>query len=290
MSAGTLQEKHRAKMLHELGKSGALQGGAKAQAQGVGYRGGKQAVNPNANRPNMVNSPDTFAKWAQAALGIVLGVSVKIDGNIGPHTRNLIRRFQRSEGLTAHGFLDERTIQVLELRTGVRAPRGFAHEAVPHLLRVRPQRIWQPKRDQDKAKQRQKSGAQTAEQAGATAEATGAAGAAAFAVDAEAPTAEKHAATPAMPGFQQDEAMGAVAAQAFDNDFSHLAADRLGREDWEAVQHEMHGWWSDMRTLAPAEQPRWLKLASAEARVRDDRASSRVRRRWWSRHVDGETE
>ncbi len=287
MSAGTLQDKHRAKMLHELGKSGALQGGAKAQAQGIGYRGGKQAVNPNATRPNMVNAPDTFAKWAQAALGTVLGVSVKIDGNMGPHTRDLIRRFQRSEGLTTHGFLDERTIQVLELRTGVRAPRGFAHEAVPHLLRAERPRIWQPKRDQDKVKKRQKSGAQTAEQAGATPDGSATA---AFAGDAEAPTADKHAATPVIPGFQQDEAMGAVAAQAFDNDFSHLAADRLGREDWQAVQHEMQGWWTELQTLAAAAQPRWLRLASAEARVRDDRASSRVRRRWWSQHVDGETE
>ena len=280
MSMRSLQDKDRKKMLHQLGKAGALQGNAKGQAAAIGYRGGRAAVAPNAKRPNMGNSPDTFAKWAQAALSMVLGTKVKIDGNIGPVTRNLIKQFQRLEGLTAHGYLDERTIQVIELRTGVKSPRGFAHEPVPHLL-VQPRRgIWKPKPDnkKDKSKKRQQqAGEPTADQAKddpahAAAEAA----------------AEKSASQPAKPGLLQDEAMGAVGAQAFDNDFAHLAADRLGREDWEGVQNEMHGWWSTLQEVPAAEQPRWLHLAAAEARARDQQAAGRVRRRWWSQHVDGD--
>lgn len=291
MSLRHLQDKHRKRMLQQLGQKGALQGNAIDRANALGYRGGKRAVSPSSKRPAMVNHPDTFAKWAQAALQMVLGIKVKIDGDIGPVTRDVIKQFQRLEGLTAHGYLDERTIQVLELRTGVRAPRGFAHEPVPHLLRMPRKHVWQPK---PKPKKRRKGQSGEVKGAEGAADASAAALKESQTVDGAGPDVDAtagavdHDVEAAKPGFLQDEAMGAVAAQAFSNDFAQLAAERLDQPDWAGLQGEMHTWWRELGAQDKAEQPRWLHLAAAEARARAETAASRVRRRWWSQHVDGE--
>ncbi|MCO4760613.1 MAG: peptidoglycan-binding protein [Myxococcales bacterium] len=281
MAIGSQQDQQRKKMLAALSRSGALQGNKKQMTHAMGYRKGKQAVAPDSNRPNMTTSPDTFAKWAQTALRGMLGITLKIDGNIGPVTRAAIKQFQRREGLTAHGYLDERTIQAIELRTGVKAPRGFSHEAVPHLLLVPRRGLWRPGKNKPKNKAKAgKDGAKDAAQPDAEVSPMAAAGEQA---------AEKAAAQPAKAGLLQDEAMSAVAEQAFANDFAQLAADRLGREDWQQVQTQMGAWWKAQSALPAQEQERWVQLASDEARARDERSSSRLRRRWWSQHVDGDS-
>lgn len=173
-------------------------------------------------------------------------------------------------------------MQVLELRVGVKAPRTFHHEAIPHLLMMPRRGVWKPGKDKGKGKgkdRKRPDDVQAGEDKRDQAHGTGARhgeGEEEFDVDA----------VPA-PGLLQNEAMSATLAQAFDNDFARLAADRLQRgEEWKAVQKEMHTWVDELRSAPPLQWPRWLRRVGNEARGHDQQAASRLRRRWWSAHVD----
>lgn len=283
-------DQRRQRMLEHLSKSGALRGNAKEMARALGYRGAKNAVNPTRYQPDVKSGRAGFTQWVQSALQTVLGVRLKVDGNLGPVTRNVIKQFQRIEGLTAHGYLDERTIQVLELRTGVKAPRGASHEAIPHLLLLPRRNVWKPPPTDDKGKK--KAQGQTPAQDAGAAKESDAASATHEDPAHESPgaaagrkAAHESAAEGARPGMLQDEAMQAAGELAFADDFAQLAAERLGQDAWQPVQKQMKAWWKAQRSLE--QRARWVDLAAAEARGLQGQAASRLRRRWWSQHVDG---
>ena len=179
-------EKNRRKMLMELGKSELAKPDRKQMLGSLGYDGSKAALDPARNRSPVDNTYASFQKWIQAALNVVLGTNLKRDGVVGGLTRAVIRRFQREEGLTAHGYVDESTLQVLELRAGMAAPRSGRNEAIPHLLMLPRKGLWKPPSEYKKDRQR-------ARQAGP-----------------EPAADQEDAAGEVSPGFQQREAEAAV--------------------------------------------------------------------------------
>ena len=248
------KEMNRRKLLLELGKSELAKPDRKQMFSALGYDGSKAALNPARKKPPVDNTHNSFKKWIQAALNVILGTHLKRDGVIKQVTRAVIRRFQLHEGLTAHGYIDEATLQVLELRVGMEAPRSARHESLPHLLRLPRKGVWKPpsthKRGQSKKDKEQ----------------------------AEAPE----------PGVQQQEAEGAVAAVAFDEDFVSMAADEKGVSDVPGLRGEMSEWLQQAYRLGEEDSPRWLTRVRLRARGEQTEAASIVRRQWWHEHVGGE--
>ncbi len=261
------QELNRRRMLMELGKSELAKPDRKSMLSSLGYDASKKALNPSRNRPPVDNTYGSFKKWVQAALNVVLGTSLKRDGVIKLVTRAVIKRFQLHEGLTAHGYIDEMTLQILELRVGMKAPRSVRHEALPHLLRLPRKGVWKPpgrkKRDQ-KRKDRAPPGE----------------------VEAEAEAGGLSAKV--APGVQQREAEAAVAAVAFDEEFVAMATEQRDKSDPDGLRREMSEWLEQARGLAEEDSPAWLSRMRLRARGEQEEAASIVRRQWWQEHVVGE--
>jgi peptidoglycan hydrolase-like protein with peptidoglycan-binding domain len=56
---------------------------------------------------------NVYIRWAQAGLNRILGLSLTIDGVIGPMTKAAVRDFQTRQGLPATGVVDQATEQAL---------------------------------------------------------------------------------------------------------------------------------------------------------------------------------
>jgi peptidoglycan hydrolase-like protein with peptidoglycan-binding domain len=253
-------------MLMGLAKANMLKGDFKRLVGSLGYDGSKKSFDPKRFTPPTKNTQDFMQKWLQVALNVVLGINLSIDGKIGAITRQAIKRLQRQEGLTAHGYIDDRTLQVLELRTGVQAPRQMGHEAVPHLLRHPKRGIWKKEAKSAKGKKR-------ATERGAGDKAAGPQGAAKDAVD------------PATSGILQTEAMDTVAEIAFDSDFVSETATELNRKDPAALRKEMDSWLRQAES-APDERPDWLQRAHDLARAHAESSASILRQQWWAAMED----
>jgi hypothetical protein len=134
------------KMQLELIKAGVLQP-SHLQTKAATYGESRKLVAPG--RADAVdNRHHILEKWVQAALNVVLGLRLPVDGSWTELTRAGLERFQREQGLPAHGFLDERTLRALEERVGVRAPRDGRLGGLP--------RLWQrDRREQERWQTRQ---------------------------------------------------------------------------------------------------------------------------------------
>jgi len=259
------KEVNRRRMLLELGKSELAKPDRKQMFSALGYEGSKSALDPARKRAPVDNTHLTFQKWIQAALNIILGINLKRDGVLQGVTRTAIRRFQIHEGLTAHGYIDEATLQVIELRAGMEAPRSSRHESLPHLLRLPRKGIWKP-HDRDKKGQ---GSERKGHEEGAESEAGGLAGKVA-------------------PGVQQREAEHAVAAVAFDDDFVAMAAAEKDTNDLPGLRYEMSDWLQQAYLLGQEECPGWLTRVRFRARAEPTEAASIVRRQWWHEHAGGD--
>ena len=256
-------ERNRRRLLMELGKSELAKPDRKQMLSGLGYDGSKAALDPARNRAPVDNTQGSFQKWVQAALNVVLGTKLRRDGVIRAITRAAIKRFQRREGITAHGYVDETTLQVLELRVGMEAPRSARHEALPHLLMLPRKGLWKPPSEWEKDKKKKDIKQDGPEHAAAQAE------------------------TPAKitPGFQQREAEAAVAATAFDEDFVARAMPFQSTQD-PAQAHEAMTQWLDQAYGQPEQDsPDWLQKVRLKARGEAVEAASIIRRQWWHEHV-----
>ncbi|GEM_PF-3517517 len=249
-------------MLMGLAKADMLKGDFKRMLSGLGYDSSRRTLNPTRFKPPTDNTQDFMPKWVQVALNVILGTNLSIDGKLGPVTRQAIKRFQRQEGITSHGYVDDLTMQVLELRVGVQAPRHINHEAIPHLLMLPRRGIWKPRhRDKDRTKKRGKKEEEGPEIADP---------------DAEVDTNRAH------PGPLQTEAMRAVCGVAFDDEFIGDSAEELGRKDVKGLRQEIDGFVA-RNVLAPSQDvPDWLQRARDLARAHQEMAAGIIRRQWWS--------
>lgn len=64
-----------------------------------------------------------YIRWIQSSLNQILGISLVVDGIMGPQTRNAIRRFQQLAGLQVDGIVGPKTEAALVLFQ--RKPGGF---------------------------------------------------------------------------------------------------------------------------------------------------------------------
>ena len=255
----TLQRviQRRRMMLMGMARQDMLKGDFQRMLSSLGYDGSKRTLDPSRFRPPTDNTQDFMQKWVQVALNVLLGTKLKIDGKIGPITRQAIKRLQRQEGLTAHGYMDDRTLQVMEMRVGVKAPRHVEHEAIPHLLMLPRRGVWKPGKKDGKG--RRKGGGRSDKD------------------KKEEPDADVG---PAKAGILQEEAMSAVAAVAFDEDFVSTSAERLGRKDKKALGAHMKTWLKEAESSE--DTPDWLQRARDLARAHQELSASILRQNWWS--------
>ena len=271
MGVGKRREERQQQIMARLKRDKVLPKSLTKMAAEMGYHRGRAAMQPSRHAPGPKPGEKHFVRWLKAALSSILGLPVDASRQMNRATRAALKAFQRKEGLTAHGFADERTLQVLELRTGLHAPRNVGHEGIPVLLLVPLKKPWQPKKKGkgDGEDDPSKGASETTEDPR---------------VEEAEKVAKKAGKKKATPGALQQEAMEAVAAVAFDGPFAKLAAERQGDKDWEKTQKAMRLWW-DEHLDAPV-KPRWVELVRDEARALQTQAASRLRRRWWSEHVE----
>ncbi len=93
-------------------------------------------VHPEAMQPKPQHDPQRLVKWAQAALSVVLGLRLPLDGVLGGTTQMAVRRFQTQAGLPQTGALDETTVLALAKAVGHPAP-GMSpeHKLMPRWFR-----------------------------------------------------------------------------------------------------------------------------------------------------------
>ncbi len=262
-------ELRRKMMIVGLAKAEMLKGDYHKLLTQLGYDRTKKSLDPTRFKPPVDNTTGYMQKWVQIALNVVLGLNLTIDGVLGPVTRQAIKRLQRREGILTHGYVDDRTLQVLELRTGMRSPRQVEHEGVPWLMRMPRRGIWRPKgwQDKDEGKGKGKGkgkGGPENDQAG---------GLEAQVADPDAAVDVEHA----TPGVLQDEAMQAVMASAFSDEFAAEAADELNKPK-KAIRKELDAWVQEQRG---GEAEDWLLRTRDLARAHPEMAAGIVRRQWW---------
>lgn len=95
----------------------------------AGYDVGRAALAPpTAHKPIGDATADNLqVRWAQAALMVLMGVRLPLDGRVGQQTRLVLLQFQKLAGLATHGRIDAHTLRALEQAIGVPAPieRGY---------------------------------------------------------------------------------------------------------------------------------------------------------------------
>lgn len=250
-------------MMAELMRAGLLKP-AQQLTKSMTYDATRQLVTPD-KQGKTDTRERVMEKWLQAALNVVLGLRLKIDGTWSGDTRAALQRFQREEGLHSHGFLDDKTLQALEDRLGMRAPREGRLQGSPRLWQLdrREQEMWarRPGQPPDKPappRQNQPDGAKTADP-------------------------ERLAAQVAV--VLQREAVAAVIQQAFARDWVVEQLEQRGRTGDAALHAEMTSWFTAAQTAA--DSPAWLAQVTDLARTRPDDAVARLRRAWSDAHSEG---
>lgn len=282
-------------MLAELARAN-LANPARAATKGMTYAGSKKALGPDALKPATDDRHKVMEKWVQAALNVVLGVNLKLDGTLKSDARAALMRFQKEEGLPAHGFLDERTLMALELRVGIRAPRDGTHEGTQSRVSQQdpPRAPQKPAPPPEKPGQKALAGdaGKEAQTPVAEKETPNAA-----AKDKLARVAEVEAVRPkhdpaaalqdakakAATGMLQREAMQAVVQVALDREFAREQMTRLGRKGDAALQAEMAAWLQKAVADTPGSAqpgPPWWQKVREMARDHQGEAVRLIREAW----------
>ena len=84
------------------------------------------ASRPEAVKPKVLHGEPRLVKWAQAALSVLLGLRLPLDGVLGATTQMAVRRFQAQAGLPQSGSLDEATVAGLAKAIGHPPPGATA--------------------------------------------------------------------------------------------------------------------------------------------------------------------
>lgn len=240
------------KMQLELIKAGVLLP-AHAQPKAATYGDSRRFVSPA--RPGQTdNRHRVLDKWVQAALNVVLQLRLPVDGTWHELTRAGLERFQREQGLPAHGFLDDRTLRALEERVGMRAPRDGRLGGLP--------RLWQQdRREQERWRAR---GTTPPDAPNKRSESN-----APKTVDEQRRQAQQ---------LLEREAVAAVVHEAFDRDWVREQAPE-GHDA--AVHAQMLAWYVAGQTAATeGKPPKWLSGLPAEVGKSPERAVEQLRSAW----------
>ena len=91
---------------------------------------------PETAQPSAGHASQQRVKWAQAALSVVLGLRLPLDGVLGGTTQAAVRRFQAQAGMAQTGALDSPTVAALAKAIG-HAPPGQTpeHPLMPRWFR-----------------------------------------------------------------------------------------------------------------------------------------------------------
>lgn len=253
-------------MMAELAKAG-LKHPSQQLVKSMTYATTKQLVDP-AKAAASDSRHRIMEKWVQAALNVALGLRLKPDGQWGGDTRAAIMRFQREEGLHAHGFLDDKTLQVLEERIGMRAPREGRLQGAP--------RLWQQDRAEQTRWQQRPGQPPDKPPVAAPAVPLAAQGSPELAHDpAQVRAAEVLA----------REAFGAAVQVAFAREWIGEHLEVLGQPDRETAAHaEMTAW--VQQAEAAAEPPAWLVEVRSAAQARPAQAVAQLRQAWQLAHPE----
>ena len=235
-----LQRQRQAQMAAELAKAARTR--VPSTARG--------ALPPDAFKPRLPDGAQMMEKWLQAALNVVLGLKLPLDGLLKGETRLALMRFQKEAGLAAHGYLDEKTLRALEVWLGVTAPRDGRRGGLS--------RLWQEDRRP----------------------------AASPPLPPNKPLRDD--AAPVLPqgpnaaqALLQRQAELAVEQEAFERSFVHDELTRLGRHGDAALHAEMQAWLGRARQ---GQGPAWWVAAQEAARLRPDEAVAALRGAWTTEH------
>ncbi len=212
-------------------------------------------VPPGALKPQLPEGVLMLEKWVQAALNVALGMKLPVDGVLKGETRLALMRFQKEAGLTAHGYLDEKTLQALEQWVGAHAPREGRHGGLSRLWQVgdRPAERLPPPPEKPKRP--------------------------------EGLTVQQERAQAAQKLLQR-EAELAVEHEAFARDFVEEQMERLGRQGAAALHAEMQAWLeAARRTARDGNAPEWLSKVETAARSRPQEATAALRAAWLGEHA-----
>lgn len=285
------------KALIDAGPQAKARTDKKAAIGALGHEAGAKALAPDTHKATTPGGANDLGRWIQAALNRILGVKLPVDGSMDGLTRQALQRFQRMEGLLTHGFADERTIQVLELRVGVPCPRGAGHEPVPWLLRRAPKAMWFPRPKGQGGSERDEGPTETGTSPeGPTAAAKAKAKAkpegpeavnesaelkTANELDLEVPEVRADAETPS-DGSAQHESLRGARELALSGRFLERAAEELGRSDLAQLREEIRSWIDNLAALNNDQAPAWLRTARADARPSASNTASLLRQAWWT--------
>lgn len=93
-------------------------------------------LHPEAAQPKPVQEAQKLVTWAQAALSVVLGLRLPLDGVLNGTTQMAIRRFQGQSALPQSGSLDAATVLALAKAIGHPAPgMSSEHRIMPRWFR-----------------------------------------------------------------------------------------------------------------------------------------------------------
>ncbi len=238
------------------------QSGAKGQAQALKYADQKKVVSPAGHKPDGPKAQKHVEKWVQAALNVVLGIKLKVDGVLTGAARTALLRFQHENALPATGLIDERTLQALEKRVGLKAPREGEQHEMPAWFRnlargKRSDKLQKPDKKKDPDVDGQAVVAQQAETA---------------VENAQAP---QRTLTPE--AILQQEAIQSVATLAFERDFVEQQLERTQKTGDAALHNGMLTWFAQAQTAANAP---WLAKVNDKARLEPDVAVAAIRAAW----------
>lgn len=283
------------KALIEAGAQPKARHDKKAAIGALGHEQGAKALQPDTHKATTPGGANELQRWVQAALNRILGLKLPVDGVMDSLTRQALQRFQRQEGLLTHGYADERTIQVLELRIGVACPRGAGHEPVPWLLRRAAKTMWMPRPkgqtgnerdDEAKAEPTSPEGPSAAAKAKIKAKEPEVANESAELKHArelqlEVPEVRAEASSP-KDSTAQHESLRGARELALSERFVERAAEELGRSDIGQLREEIRAWVDNLAALNNDQAPAWLRTARADARPSASNTASLLRQAWWT--------
>jgi hypothetical protein len=221
----------------------------------LGYAAGASVMKPGKHRPPTDDRFQIMEKWVQAALNVLLGVKLKIDGNLQGPARIALIRFQKERGLGAHGCIDEKTLRALEEEVGIAAPRDGTYEGTVPPLWMEDRKKPAPPPGKPPEKAKDKGPAKTLDEQRA-----------------------EH-----VTQLLQREAEEAVRTVAFDREFVELELARLQRPGDAALRLEMAQWF-DAARKSTEKAPAWLGKVAESARERPNDAVARLRQAWIEAH------